>query len=371
MLKNLEIFDMKILVVMKRFGANKDMVMQDFGRQIRLFEPLAKKHSIDFLCPDYVKKESKTISRRGIRYIVRPVGIFSIINFFPYFKNLIKKEKYDVIVATTDPLIGIASYYCSRKFKIPLVYDLQDNFSIYDTYKIPFVKYFDEKVVKNADVVITVSESLNKKISNIRKKPTFVIQNGIDLSLFKVIDKFKARKKLKLPLNAKIIVFIGSLERLKGFDIMIDAFNKVRKKYANTFLLLSGRVDKGIDINQENIIFREFPKREDIVLGINAADVAILPNPVNEFSKYCFPYKIVEYMACNVPIVATDVGDVSILLKRYKESLCKPNDAEDSAKRILAKLENNKRIDYSKDLKQRRWQALAEKLDNILSTISE
>ena len=39
---------MKILVVMKRFGANKDMVMEDFGRQIRLFEKLAKKHEIDF-----------------------------------------------------------------------------------------------------------------------------------------------------------------------------------------------------------------------------------------------------------------------------------------------------------------------------------
>ena len=33
---------LKILVLMKRFGAGKDMVMQDFGRQIRLFENIAK-----------------------------------------------------------------------------------------------------------------------------------------------------------------------------------------------------------------------------------------------------------------------------------------------------------------------------------------
>ena len=52
---------MKLLVVMKRFGANKDMVLDNFGRQIHLFEPLAKKHKIDFFCPDYTKKESKTI----------------------------------------------------------------------------------------------------------------------------------------------------------------------------------------------------------------------------------------------------------------------------------------------------------------------
>jgi len=46
---------------MKRFGANKDMVIQDFGRQIRLFENL-KQHKIDFLCPDYTKKENKDIT---------------------------------------------------------------------------------------------------------------------------------------------------------------------------------------------------------------------------------------------------------------------------------------------------------------------
>ncbi len=359
---------MKILVVMKRFGANKDMVMQNFGRQVRLFEPLAKKHKIDFLCPDYKKKEEKIVKIKNIKYIIKPIGFLSLISFLSDFKKIIKKEKYDVIVATTDPLIGIMCYCYSKKFQIPFVYELQDNFEIYDTYKIPLVSYFDKKVVKNADIVITVSESLKKYISKLRKKQIYVIQNGIDLNLFKVIGTNKSRKKLKLP-NAKIIIFIGALEKLKGFDIMIDAFKKVRQKYPNTFLLLSGGIDEDVDINQENVIYREFPKRDEVVLGINAADVAILPNPVNDFSKYCFPYKIVEYMACNVPIVATDVGDVSLLLKKYSGSLCKPDDAEDLSEKIIAKLEDSKKIDYSKDLKNFRWEVLADKLNKIIESI--
>ena len=60
--------------------------------------------------------------------MVKPAGIFSMISLFSYFKNLIKKEKYDVIVATTDPLIGISSYCYSKKFQIPFMYELQDNF---------------------------------------------------------------------------------------------------------------------------------------------------------------------------------------------------------------------------------------------------
>lgn len=359
---------MKILVIMKRFGANKDMVTQNFGRQIKLFEPLAKKHKIDFLCPDYIKKESSVIKRNGIRFIIMPISLFSAVNFLSYLKNMVKKEKYDVIVATTDPLIGIIGYYYSKRFKIPLVYDLQDNFKIYNTYKMPFVSYFDKKAVQNADVVLSVSGSLKKYIFHFRKKPVYVIQNGIDLELFKVIDKNKARKKLNLPLNAKIVVYIGQLEKLKGFDIMMDAFNKVRQKYPNTYLLLSGQIDKDIDIKQENIIFMDLPKREGVVLGINAADVAILPNPINDFTKYCFPYKIVEYMACNVPIVATKVGDVSLLLKRYNGSLCKP-DAGDLSEKIIKKFEENRRVNYDKSLKNLTWNSLSNKIDNILSKI--
>ena len=59
---------MKILVVMKRFGTNKDMVMEDFGRQIRLFENLSKEHEIDFLCMDYKKKENKDVKRNNMNF---------------------------------------------------------------------------------------------------------------------------------------------------------------------------------------------------------------------------------------------------------------------------------------------------------------
>jgi|TARA_B100001964_G_scaffold200647_1_gene227872 glycosyltransferase involved in cell wall biosynthesis len=361
---------MKILVIMKRFGAAKDMVMENFGRQIRLFEPLAKKHKIDFVCPDYIKKESKIIKRNGIRFIVSPITLFSAGKFILSLNGLIKKEKYDVIIATTDPLIGIMGYHYSKKFKIPLVYDLQDNFEIYDTYKIPFIGYFDKKIIKKADIVLTVSENLKKYASKFRSKKSYVIQNGVDLNFFRTIDKNKSRKKLKLPLDIKIIVYIGYLRNLKGFDIMIDALHKVMEKHPNTYLLLSGQIGKGIDINQKNVIYRKFTNRQDVVSGINAADVAILPNPDNNFARYCFPYKIVEYMACNAPIVATDVGDVSLLLRKYKGSLCKPDDSEDLANKIISKLKENKRVDYSKDMRNFTWEKLAKKLDKIITDYS-
>jgi glycosyltransferase involved in cell wall biosynthesis len=348
---------------MKRFGANKDMVLENFGRQIRLFEPLAKKHIVHFFCPDYTKKESMIINQNRIKFIVRPVSLLSITKFLKSVDSTIEHGKYDVIVASTDPLIGILGNYYSKKYKIPLVYDLQDNFEIYSAYKLPMVGYLDKNIVKEANVVLTVSNELKKYISNIRRKETYIVRNGIELGLFKDINKIKARKKLNLPIKSKIMVYIGHMHKIKGAELILKAFNKVKELYPDTYLLLSGKIDNSINIKQKNIIFKKFSKREEVVLGINAADVAVLPNTLNKFTKYCFPYKLVEYMACNVPIVATDVGDVSSLLKKYKGSLCKPGDYKDLAEKIIKKFQKNEKVNYKKDVANLTWEKLSQKLD--------
>ena len=357
---------MRILVVMKRFGANKDMPLQNFGRQIRLFENL-KEHKIDFLCADFKKFESKKLSRNGIDYYIEPLSVFNLNKFLKKLNDLVKTENYDIIIASTSPVIGVIAYYCSRKYNIPMLYDLQDSFAAYDEYKIPFISFVDKQIIKKSDLVICVSESLRKNISSFRKKPAYVIRNGTESGLFKPMDRNAARKKLKLPLKSKIIVYIGHLEKLKGAGILLDSFNKVRKFYPDTYLLLSGKIEKSVNIRQKNVIFRELPKREEVVLAINSADVAIIPNTLNEFSKYCFPYKLAEYMACKVPIVATDIGDVSSMLKKYHGSLCKP-DAYDMATKIIGKLKSYKRVDYTKELKGLEWKVLSDRLNKIIKT---
>lgn len=356
----------KILVLMKRFGANKDMVIQNFGRQIRLFDPLAKKYKIHFFCVDYKKKESKTIKRNGIKFIVKPTSFFLIPNLLKSIKDLIKKEKYDLIVGTTDPLIGILGYYYSKKFKIPFMYDVQDNYEIYYAYKIPFVGYLDKISVKNADVVFTVSESLKKYISKSRKKPIYVIENGINLKLFKKVNKKKARKNLKLPLKEKIITYVGAISRYQGAHMMLEAFEKIRKESPHTYLLLSGKIYSDIDINGENIIFEELPKRKDVVMALNASDVALIPNVENSFSKYCFPYKLLEYMAIDIPIVATAIGDVIKILAPFKGSLCKPGSVDDLKDKIEIQLKKGT-VDYRKTAMKYTWKNHSKKLDKLIS----
>ena len=361
---------MKILVLMKRFGANKDMAMKNFGRQIRLFEHIKKfGHDVDFLCMDYKKFESKKIRKNSINYYIEPFSLAKFNAFLKKLDSLLNAVKYDIVVASTTPVLGIIGYFYARKYKIRFVYELQDSFEMYDEYKIPFIKQLDKYITKNSDIVVCNGQTLRNYVKKFRKKPTYVVENGIEMGLFKPLDKMKCRKKLKLPLQAKIIVYVGHISRLQGFHILLESFDKVRKKYPDSYLLVSGRVDNDINIKHKNVIFEPLPKREQVVMAINASDVAVIPNPRNSFTEYCFPYKLIEYMACNVPIVATDIGNVSLLLKKYKGSLCKPDDADDLSMHLIKKLEENGRVDYSRDLKRFDWKILSQKLNEILKNV--
>ncbi|MDP7457702.1 MAG: glycosyltransferase, partial [Candidatus Woesearchaeota archaeon] len=119
----------------------------------------------------------------------------------------------------------------------------------------------------------------------------------------------------------------------------------------------------------KGIIYKDDLNQKGVVQVINAADIVVIPNTDNAFTKYCFPYKCVEYMACNTPIVATNVGDVGIFLKQFPHTLCKPDDVEDLKEKLKYKLTHEEKIDYRKHIKKNTWDAIAEKLNTILKQL--
>lgn len=365
---------MKILVLTSRYTATRDIISEDFGRQVRLFEALRKfKHDIDFFCVDYRKFENKNTRLHGINVFIRPFGIYYFLNFINSLNRILKAKKYDLLIATSDPLWGVFGYYFAKKHRIKFLYDLHDNYEVYLTYKMPFFGILDRKIIKNADMVTTVSYALRDLLikREIRRKKVWVIQNGVDLNVFKPMDKNQCRKKLDLPLNKKIVMYAGSLQRTQGVDVLLQALQKVMEKNKDVILVIAGRFfgneGRHIDFNKPNIRFLGSIKQDKVAELINAADVTVVPNRANEFTKYCFPYKVAEYAACQRPIVATNVGDAARFVG-YKDCLCKPDDSSDMAKKILIQLKKEgKKVQYN--ISNNTWEAIASKLNKIILSV--
>ncbi len=166
------------------------------------------------------------------------------------------------------------------------------------------------------DKVIVVTEEIRRAIAV--KKAT-VIPCGIDFELFKPIPQEEARKKLGLPLNKRLVLFVGNYyETRKRYDIAERAIKLVRQTYEDVDLVLAYK--------------RPY---DEIPIYMNACDVLVLPS-----DREGSPQVVKEAMACNLPILATVVGDTPEVLAGIEGCyLCErnPEDFAEKMKLVLAK----------------------------------
>lgn len=138
-----------------------------------------------------------------------------------------------------------------------------------------------------------------------------VIPCGVDYSVFYPIPKDEARIKLGFDLEKKIILFSSTFDRFeKNATLALEAIKLL--PYVELIEL------KGYT-------------RDEVCLLMNACDVGLLTS-IREGS----PMFIKELLACNRPIISTNVGDVEELIKDIAGCYIVPFDEEETAKALAS-----------------------------------
>ena len=169
-----------------------------------------------------------------------------------------------------------------------------------------YVNLLSSLMSLRAKHVIYVAQHIHDLVF-FKAKNYSIIPCGVSLDDCFLMDKTEARKQLGWRADKKYIMFGG-------------AFSNTRKNYA----LLKEAV-KLLDGDIECIEMRGL-SREQCVLRMNACDLFALPTK-NEGS----PQALKEAMACNCPIVATDVADIKYLLGDLPGHYILPNKRGNSA----------------------------------------
>jgi len=257
-----------------------------------------------FIISPFIKSQAESLTKLGHTidyYPVKGKGLWGYLSNITKLSKFIKKGDYD-IVHSHYSFCGIVSALATKK---PVVCSLMGS-DVKESGLWRFIiKYFimhkwGKTIVKSVDMKTELG------IDTVE-----VIPNGVDLELFKPLDKNDCRKELGWDIGKKIILFAADPKRPeKNFSLA--------KKATET-------------LNIQDVELKVvYPvPHKDIPIYLNATDL-LLSTSLWEGS----PNIVKEAMACNCPIVSTNVGDVKWLLDGVEGCFITTNDPKDVADKI-------------------------------------
>jgi teichuronic acid biosynthesis glycosyltransferase TuaC len=137
-----------------------------------------------------------------------------------------------------------------------------------------------------ADAVVVQSKQMKRLVCGAN---AHIIPHEIDFDLFHPTERTAARRQLGLDVTKKYLLFAAKRENgVKNFALASATADQLKKSDTNVELL---------------VVFKE--PQDRLALYMSAADALVFPS----FSEGS-PNVVKQAMACNLPIVATDVGDI-------------------------------------------------------------
>lgn len=273
-------------------------------------------------------------------------------------RKLLKKIKPDILYLHSSKAgaYGRIAMFFNRRTKI--LYNAHGWYFNADMSikKKKIIALIERILAIRADKIINISKSeydsaLKYKIAP--EKKMCIIENGIDFKKFEGCERYReaTRKKYNIRDNEIVIGVVGRLSEQKDPMTMIKAFNEVYKENKNVRLMYvgSGELENEVmKYAKENNLAQLVTITgwiDDTEKYIPAFDIAILPSKWEGFGLV-----LVEYMACNKPIVASNVGGITDIIKTENSGfLIEVGNVKEFAKHI-EKYIKNKEL-YNKVLK--------------------
>lgn len=166
---------------------------------------------------------------------------------------------------------------------------------------------------------------------------TFIVPNGLDITKFSNLpQKNLFRNKHSIPVDKKLILYMGRIHKQKGLELLIDAFARLSRFYSNLHLAIVGPGDfKYVNKLQtkssaneitDKVSFIGLLSGEDKLSAFADADIFVLPSYFENFGM-----SVTEAMICGVPVVISDKvgisGDIQrnfagVVVNLTEDSLC-------------------------------------------------
>jgi len=259
-----------------------------------------------------VRNQGESLIRHGIdvTYFTVGPGITGYIKAIPKLRREYRDGGFTLVHAH----YSLSAFTATLAGCWPLIVSLMGSDTFQSAIVSSVIRYLSRK--RWAATIVKTEEMkarLNLKMAS-------VIPNGVDLDRFRHIDQLTARKQLGLDPDKKLVLFISGL-------------NREEKR----FHLASEAVGRLLDDEVVLLHLHDTPN-DQVPLYLNAADLLLLTS-----SREGSVNVVKEAMACNCPVVSTDVGDVRWVLGSTEGCYLVSSDPSDIAGKMRLVLDGGKR----------------------------
>lgn len=283
-------------------------------------------------------------------FVLHQKGVYTgkgLLNLLSLYR-LVRREKIELIVSYHEAS-DVYGLILSKLTRVPIISSRRDmGFKTRFHYHL-FYRFFG----RFYDAVITVSNAVKNEV--VRRKwfpvqKVVAIHNGVDLSAFEALRKNSAveiRKELGVEDGHPLVGIVANFRKEKGIQSFIQAAGLISRTRPDVeFIVIGGDVgQKGHSLEHFRILANKLHllgkmhflgMRENVQDLVNVLDVPVLASFTEGFSN-----AILEFMASQKPVVATDVGgNPEAIIDGFNGFLVAPGDPQKLAVAILKILDD-------------------------------
>jgi colanic acid biosynthesis glycosyl transferase WcaI len=264
--------------------------------------------------------------------------------------------KPDVVIATSPQLLcALAGWWIAFWKGVPFVFEVRDlwpeslaavGVGLEGTLLHRVLGAIAGFLYWRADRIVVVSPAFKDHLIRYWKVPAAkisVVENGVEVDLFRPDPAAaEVRKQLKLE-ERFLICYIGTMGNAHGLETLMDAAEELQTAMPGAMFLLIGEGaerDRIVELaalrRLSNVQFLGQQPRERIPAYVSAADLCLVMLKKAELFKTVIPTKLLEYMACERPVIIAVDGQARQIVEDAGAGVfVEPEDSKALARAIL------------------------------------
>ena len=198
-----------------------------------------------------------------------------------------------------------------------------------------YERWFDLPNLHSADAIHYTAEEERERAGFLKlRAPSFVVPNGLDWAQYETLPSRGALRARWGLGDAPLVLFLGRLHFKKGLDLLIPAFDVLRRRVPGVQLVIAGpeNDDYGKEVRgwvrqralDDAVHFVGPLQGTDVVQAYVDADVFALPSYTENFGM-----TVAESMACGLPVVISDQVNIHAEVSGAGAGLVTRCDAEE------------------------------------------